>query len=126
MLFFLSAGSLALAQSAAGPDCDPAVADLIGGICVYRSDQGGLAGETTLVGLALKVVQYLLTLVGIIAIGAIVIGGYWYITSGGNDEQAEKGKKTLLQAIIGLIVVLLAYTIVTIIVNTITAPDILA
>lgn len=38
----------------------------------------------------------------------IVIGGLFYITSGGNPSQIEKGKKIVISAIIGLIIALFA------------------
>ncbi|MEK7162066.1 MAG: hypothetical protein AAB729_05255 [Patescibacteria group bacterium] len=78
-------------------------------------------GKTTLVGLLLKIIQFLLTFAGVVAVGVLVIGGFWYITSAGNEEQAEKGQKAITNAIIGLVVVILAYTIVAIISSTLIA-----
>ncbi len=54
---------------------------------------------------------------GLIAIAFIIYGGFQYITSRGNDEQAESGKKTLTNAIIGLVIVILSYLIVVVVVN---------
>lgn len=59
----------------------------------------------------------LLPLVGIISVLFLIIGGFQYVTSRGNEEQAETAKKTLANAIIGLIVVVLSYIIVTIVIN---------
>lgn len=50
--------------------------------------------------------------VGLVALIYIIIGGYSYLVSSGNEEQAEKGKKTILYAIIGLVVVVSAWAIV--------------
>jgi hypothetical protein len=49
----------------------------------------------------------------------VVIGGYQYITSAGNEEQSEKGKKTLVNAIIGIVVIVLSFTIINVVVNTV-------
>jgi hypothetical protein len=49
----------------------------------------------------------------------VIIGGYQYLTSGGNEEAAEKGKKTLVNAIIGVVLIVLAYVIINVIVNTV-------
>jgi hypothetical protein len=100
--------------------------DIINGICVPRSGfgSGSLAQSKTWQELAQIVLKILLTVVGVIAVGAIVIGGYWYITSGGNEETAEKGRKVLINAIIGLIVVILAYAIVTVVTNLITTSKV--
>jgi hypothetical protein len=54
------------------------------------------------------------TLVGILAVLAIVIGGYRYMTSAGDEKRAGAGKKTIMWALIGLVLVFLAYAIVTI------------
>lgn len=48
----------------------------------------------------------------------IIIGGYQYIFSGASEEMAATGKKTLTNAIIGIVVIILSYTIVTVIKNT--------
>src|SRR6186997_748159 len=59
----------------------------------------------------------LLPLAGLVALTFIIIGGFHYIISHGNDEQAEAGKKTLTNAVIGLVIIILAYVIITIVVN---------
>ena len=69
-------------------------------------------------GVAYYEIQAFLMLAGMVAIIFIMIGGFWYLTSAGSEEQAEKGRKTLVNAVIGLVVILLAVTIVRIIVNT--------
>lgn len=56
-------------------------------------------------------IQFLLQLAGIIAILFIVYGGYQYVV-GGISEDKEAGKKTIRNAIIGLIVALSAWIIV--------------
>lgn len=38
----------------------------------------------------------------------LLIGGFQYITSSGNEEQAERGKKTIMWAVIGIIVIAIA------------------
>lgn len=59
-----------------------------------------------------------LALVGVIIFAMFVYGGVLYITSGGNDEKIQKGKQTLTYAVIGLIIVVLAYVIISFIVNS--------
>ncbi len=59
-----------------------------------------------------KIVSILLFIIGIIAVVAMVIGGVMYATSGGNSEQIKKAKDTILYAIIGIIVAVMAYAIV--------------
>ena len=57
-------------------------------------------------------INYLLVFSGIVAIIFIIIGGYLYITSLGNEEHAKKAKDTIIWAIIGLVIILCAYVIV--------------
>jgi len=70
--------------------------------------------------LLLWVIKQGLVLAGVVAVLFIMLGGFWYLTSAGNEETAEKGQKTLTNAIIGLVVIILASTIVRIIANTVT------
>ncbi len=65
----------------------------------------------------------LLTLGGVIAVLFIVLGGYQYITSRGNEDQAKSGRKTMTYALVGLIVVLLAFTLVSILTRTLTTGE---
>lgn len=73
--------------------------------------------------LLLWAVQQGLILAGVVAILFIMLGGFWYLTSAGNEETAEKGQKTLTNAIIGLVVIILAATIVRIVANTVTSGN---
>ncbi len=61
------------------------------------------------------IMKILLPLAGLISLLFIMIGGYQYMTAGINEEQAEQGKKTLQNAIIGLLIILLSYTVISII-----------
>lgn len=63
-------------------------------------------------------------LAGALTILFIVIGGYQYMTSAGDDKKAEGGKKTIKWAVIGLGLVLFAYGIVTIVVRLATTGSV--
>jgi len=58
------------------------------------------------------IVNILSAVVGIVAVIMIIVGGFRYITSGGNDTSVTSAKNTILYAIIGLVVVALAQLIV--------------
>ena len=66
-------------------------------------------------GAAEFIINTLLMVAGIIAVLFLIIGGFQYITSGGNDELAGQGKKTIQNAIIGIVIIILSYTLVTVI-----------
>lgn len=64
-----------------------------------------------------NVVQYVLGLAGILALAGIVYGGFLYITAAGNQERVESGKNAVFYSIVGLIVIGLAFAIVTFVFN---------
>lgn len=67
---------------------------------------------STLRDLVMKIVNYFLTFLGLVAVVGVVYSGGLMVTSMGNDDQYEKGKKGLGYMVIGIIVVLMSYTIV--------------
>ena len=46
---------------------------------------------------------------------AIIIGGYMYLTAYGDSDKRERGTRTLIYAVIGLIIALTAYGVVAIV-----------
>jgi len=64
-----------------------------------------------------KVINVLLTFLGIIAVVLFIWAGFLMMTSAGNDEAVEKGKKTMIWAAIGIIVILFAYVLVNFIIG---------
>lgn len=73
--------------------------------------------DNTFGDLFVYIINILLTIVGVLSIAFMIYGGFQYIVSRGNEEQAEAGKKTLTNAIIGLVIVMLSYTIMVVVVN---------
>lgn len=64
-----------------------------------------------------NVKTWVLGIVGGIIVLMIIIAGIRYITSAGNAAQAEGAKKTLVGAIIGLIIVVLSEVIIQLVIN---------
>jgi len=58
------------------------------------------------------VLNFFLFFLGIVATGMLIYGGFLYITSGGDDSGAEKGKKIIIYAAIGAIIILISFAIV--------------
>lgn len=61
------------------------------------------------------IIEIVLNFLGLIAVIVIIIAGIRLIVSQGEEEQKDKAKKTILYAIIGLIVVLFARVIVSLV-----------
>lgn len=58
------------------------------------------------------ITNVLLFIIGAIAVIMIVIGGMRYVLSGGDSNQITAAKNTILYAIVGIIVAILAYAVV--------------
>lgn len=90
-----------------------------GSLCLpENAPTKGIAGSSDFVSLANNIIKILLYVCGMIAVVFLIIGGYQYLTSGGNEEAAEKGRKTLLNAIIGIVIIIMAFAIVSVVTNT--------
>ena len=59
-----------------------------------------------------NIINWVLVLAGVIAVVYLVYGGILYITAGGDAEKATKGRTAVINAIIGIIIILLAIVIV--------------
>lgn len=60
---------------------------------------------------------------GIIAVGVMVYGGFVYLTSQGDPSKAKRGRDVILYGLVGLAVALLAFAIVTFVVNNLPNPS---
>ena len=69
-------------------------------------------------GLIVFIIQILLYIAGGVAVLFVIIGGFQYILSAGNAETATKGKKTVINAIIGIVLIILSYMVISVVTNT--------
>lgn len=56
-----------------------------------------------------NIVKIILSITGIILFALFFYGGFEMLTAAGDDEKVARGKKIIIQAIIGLLVVLISY-----------------
>ena len=68
---------------------------------------------------ALSIINVALGLVAVVAVIFIIVGGVQYITSSGDTGKATKARNTILYAVIGLVVALLAFAIVNFVLDSI-------
>ena len=59
-----------------------------------------------------RIINILLIVGGFIAVLMVIIGGITYSLSGGDAAQTKRGKDTVLYAVIGLVVSIMAFAIV--------------
>lgn len=68
-----------------------------------------------------RLIRTALGFMGIILLLMILSSGVQFMFSGGNTEKIEKAKQTFYNAIIGIAIILSAYSIVTFVVGALTA-----
>lgn len=94
-------------------------------------DTAKFAGYTSvgLPELVGKVIQALLSIVGVVFLVLTVYAGVMYMTAGGDPGKVDKAKKILTQSLIGLIIILAAYAFTSFVVTelgkatTATSPE---
>ena len=107
---------IGLAIAVAAPTFLKTIQAILGG--------GGTSGTTTtnanswvssalsLHDIAVNVLNLLLSIFGIVAMIAMLVGGIMYLTSGGDPKRTDKGKDIFKYALIGIIVALSALVII--------------
>ena len=90
----------------------------VGAINVFKNCSGGAVcsetknAEAKTGTLVQNIVSTLLFVLGVICVIVIIVGGIRYALSGGDSSQISSAKNTILYAVVGLVVALLAYAIV--------------
>jgi len=63
------------------------------------------------------VINIALGFLGIVAVVIIILGGFKWMTAGGNEDKVAESKKLITAGIIGLVIVLAAWGIATFVIN---------
>lgn len=79
----------------------------------------GVAKYKTFAEFFTVILKWFLSVAFILALISVVVSGYRFITSQGNDEQVTAAKKNLLWAVIGILVVAGAYIIMLFVLKTV-------
>lgn len=125
----LPAMLLAASLSAAVPQT--AGAELQGGIqdgvnsakgqgqpdCLLNTNSSNCSGNTSVFQ---TVSNFLLLIVGAVSVIMLIFGGVRYVVSGGDSTAVQNAKNTILYAIVGIVISLLAYAAVQFIVGAFT------
>ncbi len=120
-LDILKKAVVALAVVAMGAFAVPVMAvDCSGTGCigVGAGDTGLSEQNADLPAVVQTVINTVLYIIGIIAVGFIIYGGVKYATSAGDSAKVKSAKDTILYAVVGLIVAILAYAIVNFVVGS--------
>lgn len=79
---------------------------------------GGVTDIRIIIG---RIINAFLGIIGAVALFMFVLGGYRWLISAGNANQVEAGKKTLVWATLGLLVVFSSYLIVSFLISAFTS-----
>jgi hypothetical protein len=69
-------------------------------------------GATDFITLVRRIIDYFLGFLGIICVAMIIYGGFLFVTAGASEGNADKGKKILIYAGIGIVIILLSFVVV--------------
>jgi len=75
------------------------------------TEAAGLGRNIDLAEVVSMIIRVLLSFLGVIFVILIIYAGFLWLTSAGNEDKISKAKKTMTAAVIGLAIVLAAYTI---------------
>ncbi|MFH1291988.1 MAG: hypothetical protein ABIH87_02215 [bacterium] len=75
----------------------------------YGADTG--LGSRDVRSTVASIINVALGLLGIVAVVIIIIGGFTWMTAGGNEEKVTQAKKWIFSGIIGLAIILSAYAL---------------
>jgi len=104
-----------MTHPAAAVDCADAKSCLSQGATV-----GGDTSSADMGTIIKNIVNTLLFVLGAIAVVMIIIGGIKYTTSNGDTGAVTSAKNTIMYAVIGVIVAILAYAIVNFVITRLT------
>lgn len=120
ILASLAVVGLVAVAAATIPAVSPAKAVNPYGACGANSDSAICKGQDE--SLSEKIVKptinIILWVVGVSAVIVIIVAGLKYVTSAGNPSAISSAKTTILYAVIGLVIAILAYAIVNFVLNS--------
>lgn len=83
-----------------------------------EDQQESLDGDT---GVFTTITNVMLFLVGAISVIMLVVGGIRYVVSGGDSSAVQSAKSTILYAIVGIVISLIAYAVVRFVITNLSA-----
>ncbi len=115
---FAVAAPIALPATVSAGDSANIKDNLCGGANLQTGESKACNEDTGSFSKVLSTIINIFSLVvGIVAVIMVIIGGFNYITSGGNEGKVSTAKNTILYAVIGLIIVAFAQALVRFVIN---------
>lgn len=73
--------------------------------------QAGIGTQQTLPGMAGSIINVVLGFLGILLLFYMLYAGFLWMTAGGDPKKVEKAQSIITQAIIGLLIIVMAFAI---------------
>lgn len=86
--------------------------DLIASGCTVASGANAIVTLNCVGPIIVNLLSWAFTFAGIICLIFVIFGGFKFLTSGGEKEKVEEGRKTITWALIGLVIIFLSFAIV--------------
>ncbi len=83
-----------------------------------QGDASSLFGQGGQGGIFRTITNVMLFLIGAISVIMLIIGGIRYVVSGGDSSAVTAAKNTILYAIVGVVVAILAYAVVNFVIGS--------
>ncbi|MDA3840536.1 MAG: hypothetical protein PF572_05570 [Patescibacteria group bacterium] len=90
---------------------EPSTSPQYGGVLETVASGAGYDSTNTFDSMIGKIIMAALSLLGIIFLILLIYAGYLWMTAAGNEQQVTKAQSMITTAIIGLVIVLSAYSI---------------
>ena len=83
-----------------------------------QGDAASLFGDGGQGGIFRTITNVLLFLIGAISVIMLIVGGIRYVVSGGDSTAVQNAKNTILYAIVGVVVAILAFAVVNFVITS--------
>lgn len=77
----------------------------------------GLSKKSDLKGIVVNIINLVLGFLGIIAVIIILAGGFKWMTAAGNEDKVGEARKMIIQGVVGLIIIFLAWGIASFVIS---------
>ncbi len=70
-----------------------------------------------------RIINYILSALGVLFLGLVIYGGFLWMTAGGNTDQVSRAKKIIINAVTGLVIIFFSFAITRFIFNLLTGAS---
>ncbi len=81
------------------------------------ADETNLGTDIPLIETVARIINILLGFLGVLAVILVLLGGFKWMTAGGNEDKIAEAKKLMGAGLVGLVIILAAFAIASFVVN---------